>query len=220
MFQSWQNVPINQWATLTLSKTLSPSTNCYFETVTENTNVIDAISGPVSVNLIPIIFNSPQNSSTILIPANLTLLLTTPVNTSISDSLTIQMICGSASTNIVVNLNSELAYPYPEGFNGQCSLQVIDAPSYYLLPGIDYFYFKYDLEFLKPPTTIKIGRTFDIYVETANAIPVSPYQTTTLILRCQNTVIQVWNDVILNQKNTLQYDNIPTSNPLPPNCRK
>lgn len=209
--QSWDSIPFNETVTLTLSSNLTAASNCVLKTATESIYVFNGVSSTFEIVNIDLVFDEPVNGSTTLIPIDLLFKVSSPVNTSIVESINATFTCNNVTETAPVLTNSLISASYSDSFYGPCSVEVTYAPQYFNLPQTSYFYLKYELTFVNLERFLMTNSFFHIYVA-SSAVPPNDLSNTTLLLMCNNVVIEEWPSVPLNQENILQIGNIQAAN--------
>lgn len=202
--QTWNNVPFNAQVNLTVDIGVKAPNTCYLQTETNTAYVIDTISSDITVSLIEMVLDDPVADSTTIIPNPFLLLVSTPLNTSISYSATADLYCpGSTLTSIIpftTNFASNISYT--NGFFGSCTLSFPQIWPCYNPPAPITIFLKYQLAFTQAPDVIIVGKPFIVEITASGDVP-NVLQIIGVQLVCQGKVIETWPDVQLSQPQTL-----------------
>lgn len=214
--QTWTFVPFGQYVPLTLSTNLTNSTDCVLSSFSDNSYIIDANSNNFVLTKVSVIFDQPVINSTTTIPLSFPLNISTPLNTSINVDIEVSLKCGSSLSVFPAVTNVPVDVSYDVEFDGPCSVEVVQAPSYFDLPlQNDTFYLKYALSFNNPPGYLMQNAFFYIEID-SSALPPVNMSTTNVSLICtvidsSTVVIETWLDVPFNQQSVLHLGPVPPS---------
>ena len=215
----WDNVPFGQVVQLTTASNLSNYTDCYFRTASSNQYIIDASSSNLDVEKLTLNFDLPTDGETVVIPNNITVLVSTvPVTTPLPLlNITAQITCpnGLIDTGDSLQTNSLTSIIYDDSLYGACDITLINYPEFLNPPSVRNFSIKFGLEFVDPPTILRAGESFNVFIQTSYPPP-AILGTTTLALICDSVLIQSWSLVNLDIQNTLQLS--PSTSQFLNNC--
>ena len=208
--QTWTDVPFSILVNLMVDPTVEASENCYLATETATNYVIDAISSPITVGLIELVFEEPVANSTTIIPSGFPLLISTPLNSSISYSSAANLYCSFTNSTLIIPFTSNLEYTveYPNCFYGPCTLSIPDYWPYFNPPTPIAIFLKFDLQFKVAPKTITRGEPFLVEISATGDVPVN---TVNLCLVCLGEIIETWPDLDLSQPQVLQFTQTGTA---------
>lgn len=181
-------------------------TNCVFSvpSLPQNFQMINPQTATITVTQ-PLTIISPTSGEVSLYPEPLEILVQGG-SPGIQAPITVLVDCQDAGVSNEFDITSSVISneDFDSRFFGSCSLEVIDAPAYFVIGPSVSFSRKFEVGFEVVPSTLYIGAPFAVKIVANGSPPSIPLETVYLFLGSGNTALQIWENVPIDTLTQLQ----------------